>query len=532
MNCYEKYYRRSYNAINKLMFACKQSDHKTFANNIIKNYMDDDYQQMELEERASIINTIMIALMGLNKESIENNGKINNYEKPSRSVDIRNMDLSLKRKEILKQFGSDRVVSTDFDNWLSIFVNVPSDKTKVEHLKRVRNALLHSNFYVDYEDPVLNIIHLKTKNYYMADLLGIEFYSFIMGCYGTIDYSKIAENIRLFCFDKRIKKMNNRNMLHNVLKKLFIWTMDYEKVLSWTVDTPEVSLLKSTDKDWNVNFEEFIKKMREDKNFANMYLKKDILPDKKIEMIISLIEKKFDSSFYKMNESDKRQIIISYIELINEPKKGITEWLFYFWLLYLNPYVIDNNIKEQISSKYIFEQEPCYFTILILKCYLMIYRLQNENFVEIDYSKLNIDFFDSDIVFLSECLEKRERYNNYFLDSFYKDEIKLADNNYFLQSFQKEKTKKVLNDDKQIWNKIICDVLRNSLAHGNVCPVVDADVGKKFIEFRDINKKTNLIRTIRISVEKLEKILDSEALKPKYCNLKENDDFVLKKVKK
>ena len=66
-------------------------------------------------------------------------------------------------EENIDNFDTSRVVSTDFDNWLSILTKIDADTTNFDHLRRVRNGLLHSNFYLEQDPSGLNITRIKTN---------------------------------------------------------------------------------------------------------------------------------------------------------------------------------------------------------------------------------------------------------------------------------------------------------------------------------------------------------------------------------
>ena len=56
-----------------------------------------------------------------------------------------------------------------------------------------------------------------------------------------------------------------------------------------------------------------------------------------------------------------------------------------------------------------FGTESCYAALMVLKSYSIIYRLQNNNFDEIDYSKINFDINDNDVNYDFICDVSDER---------------------------------------------------------------------------------------------------------------------------
>ena len=141
-----------------------------------------------------------------------------------------------------------------------------------------------------------------------------------------------------------------------------------------------------------------------------------------------------------------------------------------------------------------------------------MYRLQNNNFDEVDYSKINFDIEDKDIYLYSEN----------------KDKTPITEN-YFEKSFEKEKNKGILIDDKQIWNKIICEVVRDSLAHGNIRTFISPIDLKPMIELKDIDPKKGTTRALIFSLSRYEQFLKSEAFLPGNCYRKEESKVLVKK---
>lgn len=90
MEVWERYYRRSYNAINRLIDVYKNGYDKNntlnFRSELIKKFMSNP--KIAQSEFDNIMFTIMIALLGLNKEAIENSGKITEYKKNNNELDL------------------------------------------------------------------------------------------------------------------------------------------------------------------------------------------------------------------------------------------------------------------------------------------------------------------------------------------------------------------------------------------------------------------------------------------------------------
>ena len=95
--------------------------------------------------------------------------------------------------------------------------------------------------------------------------------------------------------------------------------------------------------------------------------------------------------------------------------------------------------------------------------------------------------------------------------------------NYFKESFDKEKAKGELTEDSDIWNKIVCEILRNSLAHGNIKSYRDTNTLKSMIELTDIDQKKGGVRTIKMPLSIFEQLLNKEYFTQKYCMKKSED---------
>jgi hypothetical protein len=88
MEACERYYRRSYNAINNLINAYKKGYNKENTLNF-RNYLTTKYKSNPLVIQSEINNimfTIMIALLGLNKEDVTQNSKYNPKEVSPKSI--------------------------------------------------------------------------------------------------------------------------------------------------------------------------------------------------------------------------------------------------------------------------------------------------------------------------------------------------------------------------------------------------------------------------------------------------------------
>ncbi|MBE6156139.1 MAG: hypothetical protein E7161_00120 [Firmicutes bacterium] len=494
----ERYYRRSYNALNRLIQAYKNGYNKENTLDFRKQLIASATTNPALmeEERSRIMFTIIVALLGLNKESIERTGKFLEYKKNNYSMNIRNMPISPEAKAKLDSFDSERVLSTDFDEWLSIITKVDSDTTNVDHLRRVRNGLLHSNFYLNQDYPELTIVHIKTKSYYEAELLNDEFQMFVFEYFGNLAELGLTEKMN--AYNLPVARIKTREELISALHVLSINSYTYDGLNSLASKTPELLLKESTDKEGIIDAETFEKKLKNSSNYQNMNVTVTRLDHLEIAHMFVYFEKNYGDNFYKLDAKTQASTIAAYLQYRINPKREVSNWLLHFWYLYATLY--SDKFKIEFFSGDEFGKESCYPALLILKAYLIMYRLQHKDFTEIDYSKINFDVMDLKTEFKSSNVNNPNVTANYFKDS-----------------FLKEQAKGVITDYDEIWNKIVCEILRNSLAHGNVKSFVDTHTLEKYIELSDVDPKKGNVRTIVMSLSAFEKLLNSEAFLPKNC---------------
>lgn len=499
----EKYYRRTYNAINKLIKAYKNGyDTKNtleFRKQLLSQTLTN--QTALKEEQAGLMMTCAIALLGLNKESMERTGKYTTYKTNVNSANVREMDLPKEVKDRIDNFDTSRVVSTDFDNWLSILTKIDADTTNFDHLRRVRNGLLHSNFYLDQDPSGLNITHIKTKSYYEAELLDIEFQMFVFEYFSNLEQLGLTENLNTFNISS--EKIKNREQLINTLFTMTINKYSYDNLKTLETDTPELILKETTDKNSVIDINEFNRKINNSNNYDNFNLQQERLDKPTIAHIFVFIEKKYGDHFYELDAHTQTGIISTYLQYIINPKREISNWMLHFWYLYQTLY--NGKFKQEFFDGDEFGQESCYSALMILKSYLIMYRLQHQSFEEIDYSKVSFDINDVKVKLKSDNVK-----------------VPITSENYFKESFDKENSKGILSDN-EIWNKIVCEILRNSLAHGNIKAYNDIHTLESLIEIKDIDPKKGSVRIITMPLSIFATLLDSDAFLPKYCKTKEKD---------
>ncbi|MBR6690658.1 MAG: hypothetical protein IKL65_04945 [Bacilli bacterium] len=509
MDAYERYYRRSYNAINRLIEVYKNGYNKEntlkFRQELMNKYRTNP--RVAQSEFNNIMFTCMIALLGLNKEAIEDTGKIIEYKKNHNEVDMSNFKFSSEQKARLKSFYDSKVISTDFDNWLSIKINPNTDKDNIDYLRRVRNSLLHSNFYIDEDTPFMPFAQLKTKSYYESELFNLQFQMFVFEYFGNIESLGLTESI--YTYEIPEKQIKNKMDLLVHLSLTTINEISYENLKSLGIDSPELILKSSLNKDCIVNVKKFVKSLKNNKNIDNIKWDTRRISQEHIVHIIDYIEKYYGNDFYKMDSSTQAGIISTHLKYELTPKIEISNWMSHFWYIYSS--LNSPNFSVNFFDGDEFGTESCYPSLMVLKSYLLMYRLQNNNFDELDYNKINFDVNDPDIFMYSDNVDKTP-----------------VTENYFQNSFDKEKSKGILSDT-EIWNKIICEVIRDSLAHGNVRTYTSLMTLEPMIELKDIDSKKGTARVIRFTLNKYEEFLNSEAFILSNCYKKEESKVLVKK---
>lgn len=509
MNVNEKYYRRSYNAINRLIEIYKDgyNQNKTlnFRQELISKYRTNT--KIMQSEFNSLMFTAVTALLGLNKESIENTGKIIEYKKNNNEIKLDIEKFNKEEALRLKDFYNSKTVSTDFDNWLSIKKIPEKDKNNIDYLKRIRNSLLHSNFYIDDDVVNLPITKLKTKSYFEADLLNVQFQLFVLEYFANIDFLGLSE--ALYTFDVPRKQIKDINMLVYYLAALHINKVTYKNLKTVGENSPELLLKEFTNKDGEVDTINFNDKLINNNNIDDLKCETSSL---KLDFVYSLsiyIIKTYGTDFFHLDYKDQGAIISTVLKYILNSKTEISNWIIHFWYLYSSI----NNPKFNVSffDGDEFGIESCYPALTILKSYMVMYRLQNNDFDEVDYSKIDFDIDDKSIALYSENIDKS-----------------LVTENYFKNSFDKEMSKGLISDKKVIWNKIICEVIRDSLAHGNVKTFISMKDFTPMIQFRDVDTKKGTVRCAVFPLDKYEQFLNSEAFSPMNCYNKEDSKILMK----
>ena len=341
--------------------------------------------------------TITAALLGLNKESIERTAKLTGYKKAEKTDEEKILPTPQKYLPRIKEFNEKRVQETPFDNWLSITKDQTADKDADSVMKKIRNGILHSNFELLLEPGNLDFTNIKIKSYFEAELFNLQFEQYIFEYFANIEGLGLTEV--MYTYNMRQSHIKDKDDLHKVLETMSINEIRYKNIKTLAEKTPEDYLMDAKDENDKIDVEKFMQGLKDSNNFDN--LTGHVLKPTK-DMIMYLedyISQKFGKDFYKLSYQEQNGIIATHLNLVLNPKRELSNWLVHFWYLYST---IASSLFNPIffsGDEYGFES--CLPTLLILKSYLVLYRLQNNDFSELDYRKINFPL-DGTIELISE----------------------------------------------------------------------------------------------------------------------------------
>ena len=509
MNNSEKYYRRAFNALQKLIKAYKNGytpqTMNEFRTSLILSGVEN--QTLMKEEQLSIMYTLTIALLGLNKESIEKSEKITEYKQAAKGSIGLEPNLNRQQQTRKQEFNDKRTVETPFDNWLSIVKDLTKDQDAQSIMKKIRNGILHSNFELLLESGNLDYTNIKIKSYFEAELLNLEFEKYVFEYFSNIEGLGLTE--KLFTYNIRFIDIKDKEILRKVLEEMSINALTYRGIKTLEDKTPEDHLMDSRNGDV-IDIDNFFKQIKDSSNFEDVKGELLKLKPETIRLLEDYIHKTFGNNFYKMPQQTQMGIISTTLNYIINPKREISNWFAHFWYFYST--LTTNKVDTSFYSGDEFGFESCYPSLLVLKAYLIMYRLQNKDFDNIDYTKVNFPL-DGTIQIISGNINDPE-----------------SDENTFVLSMEKETQRNPNLTYEETFHKVMCDVVRNSLAHGNVNVYLSPLSLENKIELTDIDPKTGRVRRIIFDESGFEKFLSSDAFLPKNCYNKENSSSLKKDI--
>lgn len=413
-----------------------------------------------------------VVFMGLNKESIEESDNLKDYQYDITYVwpaVLKEKPNELLEKIVENEFNNVRVIETPYDEWLSVLrFNLSSDFTP-NFLFNVRNGFMHSEYNLEIRDSNRNFLFLNVKN---------------------SNYTNFEGRILVCNFVEFIKFFYSNDAYSGLVDKYFIGQSEEDDFFINCEDeldrVAQIKLLQVKYKNINKNSKKTFEKL----NYGNKAVPKiqgyeveetEISDDQTIiEQVKLLIKKYYGKEFYNLSSLDQGEIIFMMKKYLNSPSSYISEWIMHFYLNVVHAIHRDNKVDNTFKGIFAIDS-----TFLIIKSYLVLYRLQNKAFVEVDYN----------------CISDFEyQYSE------------TADYNMYDHFKQKLIAKGICCSEKEYIKRYFCEVFRNALAHGKLEVKIEMDSKNEIIHkliFKDIYK--GKIRQIELSNEALSKFLESEA---------------------
>jgi len=502
----ELYYRRSYRLLNKLIETYKNGFKREKTYNMWREEFTSALNNYALVKTArdSLMLTISIALMGLNKEKLEDSKKIENYDNDLVLLNVKNFSLKENERKRIEEFENLKTTNSRFDKWLSLINSPESDKTSIDILKRVRNGLLHSNFTIDNTNNLFTLTNIKTKSYYESCLLNDNFNQFILAYFSNHAEIGLPERTITYVVNTEIN-ITDEVSLKEYLKRIIILDYKHKNPTYNGHNTLDYIMHVTADKN-KLNINKVAEQL--DKNNITV---ENIIPTVLSENGINAIIKHLtetNPNLYNLDSEQIKSLAVTHLDYRLTPIKEISNMLLHYFYVIL--YLVNNNfdINTPFFEGDEYAKDANKPALMLLKSYLILYRIQNNSFDDLDYDNIEFDFDGVDYFSSSKNLQ---------------DPTLKVD--YIEESYNKIKIKDPTLDDYQIIKRIYIEIIRNSLAHGNIFPQIDQN-GIPIIEFRDIFKDKE--RSLTMDVDKLEILLNSKAFETKYW-YKKDEEKILKK---
>lgn len=486
----EKQYKRCEYIIDKLK--------RTFPNYI---YNKDNEQELIEKEIIRVRNfndlayydiinisfLISVALLGLNKENIEKNDKHSDYEYPVKHKDTRvvthpeaskELKLEAERKKewfddlIDTELKRGRIKNTAYDKWLSIKNENISQNSN--YIFNIRNSLMHSEYYIGLLEDKPLFAHLINSNYtgFEADVFINKYLEFIKHYFSNDPFFGVVDDLYLFYFSEDNNVNNDLELKSFINNQFKVIKLDYEnkkkrKLLESVLVTDPNKLSKDLIEKYNIKSSDVI------------------LDDEQINQMVLTIKDYYGDDIYDMEPRELEKIIVESARFELNPKLVISSWLMHFYDMFSNISCLSHIDDNFISG---FALKP---TLLVLKSYNVLYRLQNK-----ELQKLGFNYELMDDINYSFDINDYSSFRDKLIDkSDYYDEL----------------------DTKK---KYFTEIFRNSLAHGNIDFYSVEENGniERYIKFEDKYKSRN--RIVSVSLDEFDKYLSSKCFES--SQLKDN----------
>lgn len=504
----EKYYRRAFNCLSTLENAYKNG----YSISSINKFISDEKKKnpkIAYEEQESLRLTIIVALLGLNKERLEKTDKLDNYQNIIDNYDIRNV-LSLPKNiiNIIKDFDNKNTVNTKYDSFLSVINNLAPNYTDEDYINTVRNAFLHGQYELDLNDQSGIITKIKNKGFIECEVLNPNLYYFINSYFSNLPTLGVTEKNVLYAMENDIK-IKNELELQEFLNNYQLQYIEYDNASLY--DGENTLEKKLADKfgakyiDSDVVESHLNKYSNSDINITS--IDKKNLEQDIIECVIEKIKLDYGTEFYKKTPDEQKNIISCYVEYFAENSRMLSNWLLHYFYLVSRMNEVDISFFMK-DEDYNFSSE---ISLLIVKAYLVLFRLQGRCFEEVSYSDIDLDINDLQL----SSFDENDNPANLFIESFNK--LRNKPNN----TYTEDEIKKV----------VLNEVIRDALAHGNVETRFELDSNgelKHTITLKDIYKSKK--RIIKMDINTFKKYLNSKAFYPEKCIMKDKGTSKVKTI--
>lgn len=431
-----------------------------------------NHQDFSMFDLNNFLVICAVVFLGLNKESIEESDNLKDYQYDITYVwpaVLKEKPNEFLEKIVENKFDNTKIIKTNYDEWLSVLKFTSSSNFTPNFLHNVRNGFMHSEYNLEIRDYNRNFLFLNVRN---------------------SNYTNFEGRILVCNFVEFIKFFYSNDAYMGLVDKYFIGECEEDDFnINSEDELDKVAQIKLLQVEYK-NIKKSSKKIYERLNYGNRAIpkipgyeveEKEIKDDPEIlEQVKLLIKKYYGKEFYNFSSQDQGSIIFMMKKYLNSPSSYISEWVMHFYLNVVHAIHMDNTVDN--TFKGIFAIDSAF---LILKSYLVLYRLQNKAFKEVDYNDIN-DF--------------EYQYSE------------AADYDMYEHFKKKLMDKGIACSEKEYLKRYFCEVFRNSLAHGKLEVKIKMSSNNEIIHkliLKDIYK--GKIRQIELSLEALNEYLESGA---------------------
>lgn len=473
MRSSQEYYTLGVRYANKIIDAIFSDNPYETLKKIMNHIADREklYPELVSKESNYFVFNVLTVLIGLNKELIEESNIDFNYEYEFNKKINEKFEEFDKNKYyyFFKKFQTSK--GNKYDSWLDVIDNNTNDN---DYLFNVRNGILHSEF----EPNNLYIYNLRNSNYtgFKSKIYFPCFHDFVLYYFSNSNYENsisLRPQSTYLVYDGEKVKLNNENDFKTFLDK--VNTTKYKEDYYLNVKN---KLHKKTENQILVSL----------KN-PDLY---ELIPmnEEEKQTVINYINKNID--YFYSYDFDKQIVLISCIyNLLYNPNFIVSNWITYF--MGLSTSYSKHIGFDEYSLNMNFGTGADKVAALFIKLGFILYRLQYQNFEEVDYNLIDID--------VSKIR--------------YEEEGNINGISPYVHAHNKILNKYPNYPIDKIEKMIVCDVIRDSIAHGKIDFNVEQNSGELHVVFIDSYKGKK--RIITFNIDTLKNFVMSEAFEGKRC---------------